>query len=74
MFQFGNETEESVSPVQQISEDVKPCCITSSFFFTPAAEKTETQVQNSSRKLKEKTQPQGGIFFVLRKTQETNSI
>ena len=27
------------------------------FFLTPAAEKTKTQGQNSSKKLKEKTQP-----------------
>ena len=30
------------------------------FFLTPAAEKTKTQGQNSSKKLKEKTQPLGG--------------
>ena len=30
------------------------------FFLTPAAEKTKTQRQNSSKKLKEKTQPLGG--------------
>ena len=40
------------------------------FFLTSVAEKTKTQAQNSSQKLKEKTQPQGGTFFILRKTQE----
>ena len=34
------------------------------FFLTPAAEKTKTQAENSSQKLKEKTQPQGGIFLL----------
>ena len=43
-------------------------------FLTPAAKKTKTQAQNSSQKLKEKTQPQGGTFFILRKTLEKNSI
>ena len=40
------------------------------FFLTPAAEKTKTQAENSSQKLKEKTQPQGGTFLLLRETQE----
>ena len=40
------------------------------FFLTSVAEKTKTQAQNSSQKLKEKTQPQGGTFPYLRKTQE----
>ena len=40
------------------------------FFITSAAKKTKTQAQNSSQKLKEKTQPQGGTFLLLRKTQE----
>ena len=44
------------------------------FFLTRAAEKTKTQAQNSSQKLKEKTQPQGGTFLLLRETQEKNSI
>ena len=44
------------------------------FFLTPAAKKTKTQAQNSSQKLKEKTQPQGGTFFLLRETQEKNSF
>ena len=43
-------------------------------FLTPAAEKTKTQARNSSQKLKEKTQPQGGTFLLLRKTPEKNSI
>ena len=44
------------------------------FFLTPAAEKTKAQAQNSSQKLKEKTQPQGGTFLLLRKTPEKNSF
>ena len=44
------------------------------FFLTSAVKKTKTQAQNSSQKLKEKTQPHGGTFFILRKTQEKNSI
>ena len=40
------------------------------FFLTSVAEKTKTQAQNSSQKLKEKTQPQGGTFLLLRETQE----
>ena len=50
-----------------------PANIASSF-LTPAAEKIEIQVQNSSQKLKEKTQPQGGSFLRSRKTQGENSI
>ena len=38
------------------------------------AEKTKTQAQNSSQNLKEKTQPQGGTFLLLRETQEKNLI
>ena len=33
----------------------------SGFFLTPPAEKTKTQGQNSSKKLKKKTQPLGGL-------------
>ena len=44
------------------------------FFITSAAEKTKTHAKISSQKLKEKTQPQGGTFLLLRETQETNSI
>ena len=44
------------------------------FFLTSVAEKTKTQAQNSSQKLKEKTQPQGGTFLLLRETQEKNLI
>ena len=44
--------------------------LTKALFLTPAAEKTKTQAENSSQKLKEKTQPQGGIFLLLRKTRE----
>merc|ERR1712079_514901 len=49
--------------------------ITTGFFFlTSAAKKTKTQAQNSSQKLKKKTQPQGGSFLPSRKTQGKNSI
>ena len=44
------------------------------FFLTSAAKKTKTQAQNSSQKLKKKTQPQGGSFLPSRKTQGKNSI
>ena len=37
------------------------------FFLTPAAEKTKTQAKNSSQKHKEKTQSQGGTFYILQK-------
>ena len=40
------------------------CKYSGLFFLTPAAEKTKTQAENSSQKLKEKTQPQGGIFLL----------
>ena len=43
-------------------------------FLTLPTEKTKTQAENSSQKLKEKTQPQGGTLFILRKIQEKNSI
>ena len=42
-------------------------------FFTPAAEQTKTQGQNSSKKLKEKTQPLGATLLQFVKTQEKNS-
>ena len=37
------------------------------FFLTPAAKKTKTQAENSSQKLKEKTQPPGGFSLQLGK-------
>ena len=40
------------------------------FFLTSAAEKTKTQGQNSSKKLKEKTQPLGATLLKFLKTQE----
>ena len=43
------------------------------FFLTSAAEKTKTQGQNSSKKLKEKTQPLGATLLQFVKTQEKNS-
>ena len=51
---------------------ISPC--KTGFFLTLAAEKTKTQAQNSSQKLKEKTQPQGGTFLLFWETQEKNSI
>ena len=47
------------------------------FFLTPAAEKTKTQGQNSSKKLKEKTQPLGGRslpYAKLKKKTKTHEI
>ena len=44
------------------------------FFLAPATEETKTQAENSSQKLKEKTQPQGGTVLFLKETQEKNSI
>ena len=44
------------------------------FFLTSVAEKTKTQAQNSSQKLKEKTQPQGGTFLLLKETQEKTQL
>ena len=49
----------------------------SGFFLTPAAEKTKTQGQNSSKKLKEKTQPLGGRslpYAKLKKKTKTHEI
>ena len=46
---------------------------TSGFFLTSTAEKTKTQGQNSSKKLKEKTQPLGATLLQFVKTQEKNS-
>ena len=44
-------------------------------FFNIGRQKTpKTQAQNSSQKLKEKTQSHGGTFYILQKTQEKNSI
>ena len=45
------------------------CCCVVAFFNI-----TKTQALNSSQKLKEKTQPQGGTFLLLRETQEKNLI
>ena len=44
------------------------------FFLTPAAEKTKTQGQNSSKKLKEKTQPLRATLLKFVKTQEKTLI
>jgi len=44
------------------------------FFLTPAAEKTKTQGQNSSKKLKEKTQPLGATLLQFVKTQEKTHL
>ena len=41
------------------------------FFLTPAAEKTKKlKLKTQGKKLKEKTQPQGGTCLLLRETQE----
>ena len=55
------------------------CCpvLRAGFFLTPAAEKTKTQGQNSSKKLKEKTQPLGGRslpYAKLKKKTKTHEI
>ena len=47
--------------------DVKP-----GFFLTPPAEKTKTLGQNSSKKLKEKTQPLGGHSLPYAKLMKKN--
>ena len=39
----------------------------SAFFLTPPAKKTKTQGQNSSKKLKKKTQPLGGLSLPFAK-------
>ena len=44
------------------------------FFLTSAAEKTKTQGQNSSKKLKEKTQPLGATLLQFVKTQEKTHL
>ena len=46
--------------------------ISAGFFLTPAAEKTKTQGQNSSKKLKEKTQPLGGRSLPYAKLKKKN--
>ena len=57
-----------------LSGDNQEVSLSQLFFLTPAAEKTKTQAENSSQKLKEKTQPQGGTFLLLRETQEKKSF
>ena len=44
------------------------------FFITPAAEKTKTQGKNSSQKLKEKTQLQGGFYHQFRKLKKKTKM
>ena len=44
------------------------------FFLTPPAEKTKTQGQNSSKKLKEKTQPLGGLSLPCAKLKKKTKI
>ena len=44
------------------------------FFITSAAEKTKTQAENSSQKLKEKTQPQGVTFLFLKKLKKKSQF
>ena len=47
--------------------------LTTGFFLASTAEKTKTQGQNSSKKLKEKTRPLGATLLQFVKTQEKNS-
>ena len=44
------------------------------FFLTPPAEKTTSQGQNSSKKLKEKTQPFGGLSLPYAKLKKKTKI
>ena len=46
----------------------------SGFFLTLAAEKTKTQGQNSSKKLKEKTQPLGATMLKLKKLKKKTHL
>ena len=46
--------------------------VNTGFFLTPAAKKTKTQGQNSSKKLKEKTQPLGGLSLQYVKLKKKN--
>ena len=46
----------------------------SGFFLTPPAEKTKTQGQNSSKKLKKKTQPFGGLSLPYTKLKKTKFV
>ena len=48
--------------------------IRQAFFLTPPAEKTKTQGQNSSKKLKEKTQPLGGLSLPYAKLKKKTKI
>ena len=57
-----------------LSGDNQEVSLSQLFFLTPAAEKTKTQAENSSQKLKEKTQPQGGSFLRSIKTRGIYSI
>ena len=47
---------------------------TAGFFSTPPAKKTKTQGQNSSKKLKEKTQPLGGLSLPYAKLKKKTKI
>ena len=46
----------------------------SGFFLTPPAQKTKTQGQNSSKKLKKKTQPLGGLSLPYAKLKKKTKI
>ena len=46
----------------------------SRLFLTPPAEKTKTQGQNSSKKLKKKTQPLGGLSLPFAKLKKKTKI
>ena len=47
-------------------ESGPPRSLLQAFFLTSVAEKTKTKAQNSSQKLKEKTQPQGGTYLIVK--------
>ena len=44
------------------------------FFLTSTAEKTKTQAKNSSKKLKQKTQPLGGLCLPCAKLKKKTKI
>ena len=59
------------APVQEYAQHViKSGSLYAGFFYNIGCRKNS----NSSRKLKEKSQPQGGTFLFLKETQEKNSI
>ena len=49
-------------------------CYYARLFLRPPAEKTKTQGQNSSKKLKKKTQPLGGLSLPFAKLKKKTKI